>query len=55
MRHIDLQLIEKLHKDARRQRAHQVHCLLRRAILRIRARVPGADAALLRAPCCTSA
>jgi hypothetical protein len=55
MRHIDLRLIENLHKEARPQRAHEVHCLIQRAVLWLRTRFLRANAALLSAPGCEPA
>jgi hypothetical protein len=49
---VDYAGIEKLHAAARRERAREIRCIIQRAILWLRARLPGANPALRDAVCC---
>jgi hypothetical protein len=49
---LDYAVIEKLHRQARRARSREVGCMIERAILWVRARLPGANPALRDAVCC---
>ena len=51
---IDYAVIEKLLAMARRERSREIACLIQRAILWIRARLPGADPSLHDAFCCAA-
>jgi hypothetical protein len=51
---VDYAVIEKLQAMARRERSREIACLIQRAILWIRARLPGADPALHDAVCCAA-
>jgi hypothetical protein len=51
---IDYAVIEKLQAAARRERSREIGCLIERAILWLRARLPGADPALRDVICCAA-
>lgn len=49
---IDYAMLEKLHRQARQARSREIGCMVRRALLWLRARLPGASPALRDAICC---
>ena len=51
---IDYAVIEKLQAKARRERSREIACMVQRAILWVRARLPGASPALRDAVCCAA-
>ena len=51
---VDYELIERLHEQARRERAREVYRVLCRAALWVRAFVSGAKASVSLSPCCAN-
>jgi hypothetical protein len=49
---IDYAVIEKLQAQARRERSREIGCMIQRAVLWLRARLPGANPTLRQAVCC---
>jgi hypothetical protein len=49
---VEYAVIEKLQQQARRERSREIGCMIERALLWLRARLPGADPSLRDAACC---